>query len=123
MSNLSHSMRLSELQSSSTIADNVSADFTSLMLEKESNEKEFRDICDKMNQQIIETRDEIQSLMIKSSAFCATVGTKTENVVFPSKSPRHQRTPNSIANSNSLFSSTNSNNSFSTPRKSSIRNE
>ncbi len=116
-------MRLSELQSSSTIADNVSADFTSLMLEKESNEKEFRDICDKMNQQIIETRDEIQSLMIKSSAFCATVGTKTENVVFPSKSPRHQRTPNSIANSNSLFSSTNSNNSFSTPRKSSIRNE
>lgn len=117
-------MNLSELGSNTSIGNEIDSNFSSLMLEKESNDKEFMDICEKINSQVVETRDEIQQLMIKSSAFCASVGTKTESVVFPTKSPRHQMTPNSISNSvtNSFTSSTStpmkSKQSFSTPRKS-----
>lgn len=123
MSNLSHSMNISELQSNTSTENGIDSSFSSIMLEKESNEKEFIEICDKINSQIFEVRDEIQTLMIRSSAFCASVGAKTENVVFPSKSPRHQMSPNSISLSNSLFSPINSKQNISTPRKSSLQNK
>lgn len=120
MSNLSHSMNLSELQSNTSIGNDIDSNFSSIMLEKEANDKEFIDICDKINSQIVETRDEIQLLMIRSSAFCASVGTKTESVVFPSKSPRHQINPSTISTpfSSSLSTPKSVKQNLSTPKKS-----
>ncbi|OHT07189.1 hypothetical protein TRFO_01327 [Tritrichomonas foetus] len=91
MSKGDKTMSISELQSDIYDQDEDHGVSIELLLsQKESNDKQFISTCQSLNKEIIAAREEIQSLMVVSSGFCASIGTKTQSPVFPSLSPRHQ---------------------------------
>ena len=86
----SASFGYSDLQSNHS-NEGVEIDFNELMAVKNERDSLFMQECEEINQEIFKTKEEIQSLMILTSAYCTNVGTKTESVILPTVSPRHKK--------------------------------
>ena len=80
-------MSISEIQSSNS---NKKGDIDSFISEKEKKDFQFQQYCQNMAKVIFQERENLQSVMIHTSAIASISGTKTESVIFPSQSPRHQ---------------------------------
>lgn len=86
----SASFGYSDLQSIHSNED-AEIDFNELMAVKNERDSLFMQECEEINQEIFKTKEEIQSLMILTSAYCTNAGTKTESVILPTVSPRHKK--------------------------------